>query len=278
MKIGLALLTLFLCACGSKSDAPAVQATVPVALAGTWFVAGQSCEENAAFQIFGDTVVYTDRDPVLLTIQGDTLHVGEESYHFAVKSDTLRLQSASIEGSWVYVHQCVAAVAATEMPQACGEPGTDSCKVQSLGKTRHFRYTDFVVTTVESDEDNGMDILVLDSANVQRYASKGESAIFAGLVGSVLLIDYGTSNMREFEAYDLQTRKSTGHLSYYGSFRIAGKQLYFEVPLESAPTPPPPCPRAEEWGDLTGWLDQQTLNLQTLAVQSNQDYACRYME
>lgn len=276
MRLWWTLWVLFFVSCGSKSEAPAMKPVVPVALAGTWFVAGQSCEENAAFQIFGDTVVYPDRDPLTLFVQGDTLRMGEDSYRFAVRSDTLRLLSAG--DSWVYVHQCTPEALPTVTTEECGRPGADSCQVQRQGATTHFRYTDFRVTTVDNGEDNGMDILVLDSANVQRYASKGENAIFAGLVGSVLLIDYGTSNMREFEALDLLTQKSTGRLSYYGSFRIAGKQLYFEVPLESAPTPPPPCPRAEEWGDLTGWVDQQTLNLQTLAVQSNQDYSCRYFE
>ena len=112
---------------------------------------------------------------------------------------------------------------------------TEVPKMYANKDTITFEYQSITVRKVNNNKgDAGQWIQLTNKRNSIELTD--EAAYFIGVVGNVVLIDIGTSNVRDIKAYDVQSMNEAFSYTYYGALQLKGSMLKFKTDPEDENT------------------------------------------
>ena len=144
-----------------------------------------------------------------------------------------------------------------------------------------YEYENVKVTTYLNG--SGLkDIKVITADKHIHYIKNDGITYFYGIVDNKIVIDCGTSNIRDFSIYDLKDMSLIFTSSYKNNINADRKDIFFIYPIGPKDKYKlPECLQKEEWeklGGSAGYVINRAFNLTTRKLTDVGSVKCEYFE
>jgi len=123
----------------------------------------------------------------------------------------------------------------------------------------------------------------VDSTNRTSNFYEEYATYFYGIIDNKMIIDIGTSNIRDFKVYNLDNMSLVFSSSYFGNISANCKTIKFAFPLDSLEESfiKPDCPdkkKFEERGGSAGYIETREYLINTNELIKSGNIKCVYFE
>ncbi len=151
---------------------------------------------------------------------------------------------------------------------------TDNCEALPSADSTVFKYANFTVTRVPNKDMPGEIVRVLKDGKTTTFSE--EVVYFKGIIGDCLILDLGTSTIRDVMVYDLKTMKMAVKNEYVEELKIENKMIVLseEVKIADA-SKKPKCPKEDKATGLRqGFVEEKHIDLANFQVINTGKYEC----
>lgn len=157
--------------------------------------------------------------------------------------------------------------------------GTDAYQTDRSGDTTIYVYPDIQVKVVEKYEEPGENIFLINSSGIENIDV--ETGYFLGKVGKYLLIDRGTSTVRNLDVYELSNLEIVHSGISYREVNVSNGKVYYKtkIELDDDKEKPECSSELKNMGeDLLGYLQTVYFDLDSLNLVETTQVECAYFE
>lgn len=151
---------------------------------------------------------------------------------------------------------------------------TDNCDALQSTDSTVFKYANVTVTRIPNKDMPSEIVRVLKDGKTTTFSE--EVVYFKGIIGDCLILDLGTSTIRDVMVYDLKTMKMTVKNEYVEELKIENQMIVLKAEVKIADiTKKPKCPKEDKATGLRqGFVEEKHIDLATFQVINTRKYEC----
>jgi hypothetical protein len=157
-------------------------------------------------------------------------------------------------------------------------------KSKGIGKdTFEYKYKNYTIWICNKMSRTGGNMIIIDTNKVIKKLPFEGAQYFYGLVGDNMIIDIGTSTLRDFELYDLKTLKVVFSSRYTIGMSTKDSVIFFHYPFLNSEEiiDKPDCPEKDRWesqGGSAGYVEERGYDLKAHKLNKVGTVRCKYFE